>query len=176
MTRGRYRRKFPMKTFQGLKRFWLAGLFGFFVAGPASAASLNLLGGLNFQDSGGSTSKGEASYGGTLEFNLSWRTGFEVGVFSLGEPGSVHETLAPAMLRFRLFRYVDLGLGGYYATSSGVTDYGARAGFRISLPIAMRVHFLIDGSYNYGLKDLDPTAGVYKNREYSAMAGLSFWL
>lgn len=106
----------------------------------------------------------------------------------------------PVMFRFTALPMLDLGVGGYYgmlpskykiekSTITGVTDgeytvdkdtyettdYGLRFGARFLLPMTPMARFLVDASYNMGLKDIDKTAaGKQKGKEYSIMAGASF--
>lgn len=121
----------------------------------------------------------------------------------LAYTGSTRGWEIPVMLRFTMLPIVDFGAGVYYAmlgdevevtesntalipngkravdkTTNETTDIGAKLSARARMPIAPLTDFLVDLSYNYGLKDLDkdPTApnDTQKTRDYALMAGIAF--
>lgn len=94
--------------------------------------------------------------------------------------------------------FFEIGAGGYYemisntkatVTNSTVvavpngtydlspnlssSDYGVKADARGKLPVSPTINVLLDASYKYGLKDVDPTAASSKKtRTYALMAGI----
>lgn len=104
----------------------------------------------------------------------------------------------PLDFRYWLFRGVSIGAGGYYSTAQGnlqlsdrsgnVTydgvysgyrtkeDFGGLGSLRIELPLSLSTHFLLDGNYLYGLRNINDSGDgtTLKNREFQGLIGLSF--
>ncbi len=102
----------------------------------------------------------------------------------------------PVMLRFTALPVLSVGAGLYYAmlgdeievtesnsvlvpngkrtTAGETTDLGAKLSARAHFPLAPLTDFLVDLNYNFGLKDLDKSAGSSKTRDYALMAGIAF--
>ncbi len=92
----------------------------------------------------------------------------------------------PAVLRFWMGSMFSLGAGGYYAqgmgskfSSSGVTksDYGAIGSVQFKLPMGNSASFLVDGRYNYGLKNVNNSSFStmdLKYRDIQILAGVTF--
>lgn len=118
-----------------------------------------------------------------LEFG-SPRVGFELGalynritVAVLNVSNTDSSVVVPGLLRFHLGSAISVGAGGYfgYALDDGdENDYGLQGALGARIPLSKgRSSFILEGRYNYGLKDL---GGGVEARGITALVGLSFAL
>ncbi len=96
---------------------------------------------------------------------------------------NTHFLQIPVLLRVYLNQALSIGAGGYIAEGlSGVdsdlkkSDYGLVASLGIHVPLGSSSAFLIDGRYNYGLKNVDNSSYgmTQKYRDVQFLAGLTF--
>lgn len=106
----------------------------------------------------------------------------------------------PLLVKFTGVPFVDFGGGVYYEkipttfnvtngtgavpyangsntvdeTANDLNDFGAKLNARLKIPLAPLFHFLVDGSYKLGLKDLDKDpVDSRKTASYALLAGAS---
>jgi hypothetical protein len=149
------------------------------------------------------THKAKLGLGGGLSFEipLGPRLGLDIGagyVQRKQELGgilvnSASYVQAPVLLRLWFSRNFSLALGGYYAKGIGTmktdtagvvttapltteqkSDYGGVGAVGLNFPLGSGTAFLVEGRYDYGFKDLDPTATKVTTREMQALVGFRF--
>lgn len=142
--------------------------------------------------------------GALMNAHFSPRLGAEIGALyvtrkfdstasftALGAPSStvtantLHYVEIPVALRFWLSPRFSIGVGGYYASGLGSSDftaastkksdYGALGSAQLRLPLGGSTALLLDGRYEYGLANVDTSGyGNQKYRTVQGMAGLCF--
>ena len=207
----------------------LVVLCGVFWLHSSWALDVTLLGGLSLSSpttstlpTGASTAvpltvKGssQTAFGILLDKHISRMFALETGAiyskdkFNATYQSSINNDFAsntlqvPLLLRFTGFRFISVGVGGYWgygagditltdhitSANSGVssysaeseskTDYGALFDARIRIPIGIRLGLVIDGRYLMGVKERETvtTGGAtYKTKMMQVLAGLNFWM
>ena len=118
--------------------------------------------------------------GAALELGLGTSLSLDAGGIYLSRSASLAGTTfttraaqIPVGFRYRMGSMFSIGLGGWYELpmdSSGLSDYGAQANLRLSIPIKFAALF-IEPRYNYGLRTFDDGS---QSSEIVGLVGLTF--